>query len=238
MRALAAALLLAAVAAPLAAQVGHAPGSSPYRDLTESRSLTVSGGWFSKNAGSYGLGPNDGYTVGIRYGLRANRFLELSLGATVADLQRNTVDQFTTLAQRTKGPFKERVTLVEGAFTFNLTGGKTWRGLAPFAGFGFGAAIPNNLVVANDTSGYRTGTKFIFTPHAGTRVFLTRKLHLRLEAKGVLWRLKYPLTFGNEPPAEPGIPPNRNAVITNGRYSQWVANANLQAGLGYAIKLF
>lgn len=228
----------ALTAVPLAAQVGHDPASSPYRELTQSRSLTVMAGRFTSNGGRFGLSPNSGYAYGLRYGLRANKFLELSLAVSRADLERVIVDQFVPVADRVRGPFTERMTLGEVGFTFNLTGGKTWRGVAPFAGFGLGVARSDGINAENDTTGFRMGSKFIFTPHAGARVFLSDKLHLRAEAKAVFWRLRYPDSFGQEPPAEPGIPPASNAVIQNGLFREWVPNAVLQVGLGYAITIF
>ena len=54
------ALLAAAAAGPLAAQVGHPPGRSPFHDLTVRQTLTVSGGWFGGNTAIAGVGWRSG----------------------------------------------------------------------------------------------------------------------------------------------------------------------------------
>lgn len=225
---------VALLARPVAAQVGYAPDRSPYRELTQPTTLTATVGRFTSNGGAYGLGPNNGYTYGLRYAFRANKFIEISLNATRMQLERLQVDPFVPVAQRTSGPFGEPTIMGEFGLTANLTGGKTWRGFAPFVGVGLGAAFSEGFQSPSDTTGFRQGTKFVFTPHAGTRVFLSPKLHLRLEAKAVFWRLTYPrTTFGTVPPGDPTAPP----VVTDGRFTQWTPNALLQVGLGYAIGL-
>lgn len=233
-RSLAIVALAALVALPVSAQVGYSPDRSPYRDLTQPTTLTATVGRFTNNGGTYGLGPNNGYTYGLRYAFRANKFIEISLNATRMQLQRLQVDPFVPVAQRVSGPFNENMIMGEFGLTANLTGGKTWRGLAPFVGVGLGAAFSEGFQSPSDTTGFKQGTKFVFTPHAGTRIFLTPKLHVRLEAKAVLWRLSYPRpTFGAVPPGDPLAAP----VVTDGRFTQWAPNAVLQFGLGYAIGL-
>jgi len=228
---IAAAVLLAATT-PLAAQVGYAPEASPYREITAPTSFTATFGRFSKNGGQYGVGANNGFTYGARYAFRANKFIEISLAGTRADLERNVVDPFVPTANRTTGPFRESMIIGEAGLTANLTGGKTWNRLAPFVGIGAGAAFANRLSsAAVDTSGFRAGTRFVFTPHVGTRVFLSQRLHLRLEAKAVFWKLTYPLSFSSVPPSEPFAVP----VITNNTFREWTTNAVLQVGIGYAL---
>jgi hypothetical protein len=68
------------------------------------------------------------------------------------------------------------------------------------------------------------------------RIFLTRRLHLRGEARATFWKIKYPASFQQEPPLQPGIPPdNSNAVIPDNRVSEWTATPWLQVGLGYSF---
>ncbi len=219
------------LAAPLAAQVGHAPDRSPYRDIRASTSFTATFGRFTNDGGRFGLGARNGFTYGARYAFRANKFIELSIAGTKADLERKIVDPFVPTAQRTTGPFKESSIIGEAGITANLTGGKSWNRLAPFVGIAAGAAFTSGFTAAIDTSGYRSGTRFVFTPHAGTRIFVSERLHLRLEAKAVLWKLTYPSSFATAPPSEPLAAP----VVTDARFNQWTKNAILQVGIGYAI---
>lgn len=231
-------LVLAALlaATPAAAQVGHAPGSSPYRDIRASSVLTPWAGWFGTNAGSYGVGPNDGYVFGGRYSFRSNKFVEFGLAGGYGKLQRNLVDPFVRLANRTTGPVDENIVFTEASFQFNLTGGKTWNRLAPFIGLGAGMAFGKRN--AADTSGYNFGSKFAFSPGVGFRFFITDQIHLRAEAKAVFWKLSYPTSFGVEPVLEPGTTTNPNAVIKDGIFKEWVPNPMVSVGIGVPFKFF
>ena len=153
---------------------------------------------------------------------------------TQGDLQRLIVDPFVQVANRVSGPVDQRVTFVEADLQFNLTGGKTWHRLAPFVGAAVGLTFASET--AADTSGYEFGNKIYFAPHAGVRIFLTQRLHLRGDARVAFWKMKYPESFTEEPPLEPGIPPNSNAVIKNNNVSEWTLEPWFQAGLGYSFK--
>jgi hypothetical protein len=92
------------------------------------------------------------------------------------------------------GPVDQNVTFIEGVVTFNITGGKTWHGLAPFVSLIGGAAIGSSTPA--DPSGYNFGNKGFFAPTAGFRFFLGDRLHLRGEVRGNFWKLSYPPSFG------------------------------------------
>jgi hypothetical protein len=189
------ALAALAVVCPMTAtaQVGHAPKSSPYHDLHKGSSITFIGGYFMGNGGRAGVGPRDGYTFGARFDLHAARPLAFGLGVEYGNLQRNIVDPTQPVADRVTGPVDQNVTFVEGLVTFNITGGKTWHGLAPFIGLVAGAAFGSSTPA--DTSGYNFGTKGFFAPAAGFRFFLGDRLHLRGEVRGNFWKLSYPSSF-------------------------------------------
>lgn len=228
-----AAVLLGPLTVPAAAQVGHRPEASPYRDIYKGHTVTGFGGYVTGGGGEFGIGPHDGALYGIRYDIRTASALQLGLQLGQADLERLVVDPFVELEDRVSGPVQQRVSFVEADLQLNLTGGKTWRGLAPFAGVGVGLALSSDTEA--DTSDYEFGNKFYFAPHAGLRVFVTPRLHLRGEARLAFWRLKYPLTFTQEPPLEPGTPDDPNAVITDGRINEWTTVPWFQVGLGYSF---
>jgi hypothetical protein len=125
--------------------------------------------------------------------LHAARPLEFGLGAEYGKLQRSIVDPTKPVADRVTGPVDQNVTFVEAVVTFNLTGGKTWHGFAPFIGMTTGAAFGSSTPA--DTSGYNFGTKGFFAPSAGFRLFLGDRLHLRGEVRGNFWKLSYPSSF-------------------------------------------
>jgi hypothetical protein len=225
---------LAANVSAAAAQVGHAPGSSPYRDIPKGHSVTGTLGYVGGDGGRFGIAPHSGTSYGIRYDIRTGSAVQMGLGFARADMERLVVDPFVELVNRTSGPVKQTVTFAEVNLQLNLTGGKTWHRLAPFLATSAGLTFPSGI--AADTSGFEFGRKIFLAPGTGVRIFLTRRLHLRGEARAMFWRIKYPSTFEQEPPLEPGNPPdNSNAVIPDGRVAEWTATSWLQVGLGYSF---
>jgi hypothetical protein len=216
------------------AQVGHAPGASPYRDIVDAHSFTPVAGYFAGSGGKFGIGAHNGYTYGVRYDLRAGKTVQFGFSGARGSLDRFIVDPFVALARRRTGPFDQTTTFVDATVQFNVTGGKTWHGLAPFTGVTLGVAFGEAL--AADTSGYDFGSKFYVGPQLGTRFFITRNLHLRAEVRGVFWKVNYPTSFGVEPPEEPGTPEAPNAVIPDGKFDEWTLNPWFQVGLGYMVR--
>lgn len=235
MRYLLAPLLLAALAPMRAsAQVGHAPESSPYHDIRSGHTFTVTGGYFGGSGGRFEIGPHDGAVYGFRYDIRSSSPVQIGLGFARAHLDRLIVDPFVELAKRVSGPVRQTVTFAEANLQLNLTGGKSWHGLAPFVGTGVGVTFPSGTPA--DTSRFEMGHKIYLAPNAGFRFFITNRIHLRAEARAVFWKLKYPTTFQDEPALEPGNPPeSSNAVITDGRLNEWTTSSWLQVGLGYSF---
>ncbi|MGH7525930.1 MAG: hypothetical protein ACREMX_04435 [Gemmatimonadales bacterium] len=228
--------VLTVAASPAAAQVGHPPDRSPYRDIRKGHTVTALGGYFGGAGGRFEIAPHTGSAFGLRYDIRTASAIQLGLALARADLERLVVDPFVELTNRVSGPVQQTVTFVELDLQLNLTGGKTWRRLAPFVGAGTGLTFTSGTPA--DTSGFEFGTKIYFAPHAGARVFITDRLHLRTEARVTFWQVKYPPSFTREPPLEPGNPPDdSNAVIPDGRVSEWSTSSWLQAGLGYSFSL-
>jgi len=219
---------------PARAQVGHPPGHSPYRDIAKGHTVTALGGYFGGSGGRFGIAPHDGTIFGIRYDIRNSSAIGLGLTLARADLDRLIVDPFVALANRVSGPVQQTVSFFEADLQLNLTGGKSWHRVAPFVSTGVGLTFPSGTPA--DTSGFELGRRFYFAPGAGFRLFLTNGVHLRAEARATFWKLKYPASFTREPPEEPGNPPdNSNAVITDGRVSEWSTSSWLQVGLGFAF---
>lgn len=208
------------------AQVGHAPTSSPYRDILHRSSVTFTWGRFRGDGGKLGIGAHDGNTYGIRFDRQLSGLVQFGAGVTYADLQRLVTNPNDSVADRVRGPFKQSVVLADIGLQFNLTGAKTWHGLAPFfevrGGFAFGSSTPE------DATGYKFGTKLVATPGIGTRIFVSQRINLRLQAGLSFWKLKYPATYTNEPSKEPGAPP----LITDGKLDQWTNSAWYTAGVG------
>ena len=217
----------------LTAQVGHAPEKSPYRDIRKGHTFTALYGQFGGSGGEFGIGPHDAPMYGFRYDIRTGSTVQLGLGFSHGNLDRLIVDPFVELANRVSGPVKQSVSLAELNLQLNLTGGKTWHRLAPFVGSGVGFTFPSSTPA--DTSRFRMGHKVYLAPFTGLRIFVTDRLSLRGEARVVFWKLKYPDSFTQEPPLEPGTPEQSNAVITDGRVNEWTTSSFLMVGLGYSF---
>jgi hypothetical protein len=225
-------LTLAAWSSGLA-QVGHRPDASPYRDIRKGHTISAIGGYFSGNGGDLNIGPHDGAVFGGRYDIRTSRTIQFGLGLSHGSLDRFIVNPFVTLANRRAGPVSQSVTFAEVDLQFNLTGGKSWRRIAPYVAGSAGLAFASGTPA--DTSQYEFGNKFYVAPAAGFRFFLGERLHLRAEARLTFWKLNYPTTFQQEPVEEPGTEENPNAVIPGDNLSEWTATPWLQAGLGYSF---
>jgi hypothetical protein len=225
------AVLLTPLAA--AAQVGHAPESSPYRDVPFPRSLTL---WYSDiggNGGKLGIGPHDGPSYGARFDIRLSTPIQFSVGLAQGNVKRLIVDADDPVATRVKGPVDQTLTMIEAALQFNITGRKTWHRLAPY-GTGYIGFVSSSNTPA-DTSGFKFGSKVYFAPGLGLRIFITNRLHLRAEARQLYWKLTYPTSYFDEPLNDPGVPPNSNAVLKGGKRTEWTGGRDLKVGLGFSF---
>ena len=211
------------------AQVGHPPGRSPYRDIPKGHTLTGFAGLFGGSGGRFGIAPHDGTVFGLRYDIRTASPIQMGLLLARGNLERLIVDPFVELENRVSGPVDQTVSFLELDLQLNHTGGKTWHRLAPFVGAGVGLTFPSGTPA--DTSGFELGKKIYLAPHAGFRLFITDRLHLRTDARVIFWKLSYPASFTREPTLDPDSPP----VIDDGRVSEWTTSSWLQAGLGFSF---
>lgn len=216
--------------APLAAQVGHSPTDSPYRDIVTNRWLDLSTGRVLGTGGPLLLGPRDGTIAGARITFRGAHTLGLGLGAWWAGTVRNVIDANDSVATRVKGPVDHHLLAGEFTMQLNLTGSKSWHRLAPFIATGIGL-VHGQATPASDSSGYSFGTKFFFAPSLGTRLMVSRSIALRFEARSLFWNLKYPPAYSLEPSKQPGTNGTSNAVNVTGKSSQYVATPTLLFGL-------
>ena len=224
-------LLALVLTRPLAAQVGHDPASSPYRELRYSQFVSATAGYMFGGGGQLGIGPHRGEYFTLRHEFLADRPISIALLGGYGLLQRNVADLLTTdPAQRVTGPVDDHVTFAEGVFQFNVTGGKTWHGLAPYVSAGLGLAFANK--VPADSSGYKLGVKFYVAPAVGVRLFVTRRLFVRLEARTLFWNLSYPATYRTTDPD--GFGP-LEPILAGQQLKEWSPVPVLHAGLGFAF---
>lgn len=230
-----AALLLALSAPALAAaQVGHPPDASPYDDMRVAQYLTISGTYLTGGEGSAGVGPTDGRLGGVGWDLRIGGPTYVHLGLAAGQFQRTLIDPTQGAATRVLGTVSQSMFLADAGVGLVLTGQKTWHGFAPYVGASVGLALGGS-VPADSLSGFTFSTRFHVGPVAGLRWHPTERLHLRVEGRDMLWRLRYPAGFFSPPANALGEPPLLdNAQIQGG---QWVHHPTLVLSVGYALRM-
>ncbi len=231
----------AAVPAVLHAQVGHEPSRSPFRDIVTRQHLTLFGGRFAGHRTVPGVGARPGAFFGIRIETRLSGPLDLSVSVASVGSTRRVVNPLlppdslqtdSTAPRRESGPVDYTLVAADAALSLNLTGAKTWHGLAPYLAFGLGIVTPTGAVT--DPGGYHAGTNFTLVPTVGVRYYLGRRVALRVDARDYYFRYEWPLSYFSP------IDPQGNAVPgpvlpIEAREVQWTHNFNLAVGLTYAF---
>jgi hypothetical protein len=197
--------------ATLVAQVGHPPGSSPYRDIPKGHSFTPFAAFFAGDGGRFGVAPHNGQVYGFRYDIRTGSTIQMGLLVGHGQMERLILDTLIGVEAPVTDLVNQSTTFVEADLQLNLTGGKTWNRLAPFLGAGIGLAWTEDPPA--DRSGFELGTKFYFAPHGGLRLFVSDRIHLRGDARVMFWKLNYPNS------------------------SEWDTSGWYQAGLGFGFSL-
>ncbi|TFG61555.1 MAG: hypothetical protein E4H28_08735 [Gemmatimonadales bacterium] len=215
----------------LQAQVGHAPEDSPYRDIQRGSFFVATIGTFKGSGGKLGVAPHDGNTVGLKWSILANRPLQIGFGVSYGRLEHLIQNQSETPDNRTTGPVDTDVIWADVSFQINLTGGKSWRGIAPFFGGAIGLAITSQA--ANEPTDFEMGNKVYFAPMAGARIFVNSRLHLQVEGRYQFWQVAYPESF-RIPPFGGG---GNDAVLPGGALKEWSVTPWVQVGLGWAVSL-
>ncbi len=214
--------LATALSAPLAAQVGHEPRRSPYRDLEWRQELTVLGGQFQAAVDPAKVAPRSGPMLGAHYEIRLGGpvYFAARMAGVLSD--RRVIDPKLEANQRLQDPSKSvPLLLTDVGFSLNLTGFKSYRSAVPFLGFGAGLGAGFEK---QDVGGYQFGYPFLFTVRPGVKFATGGKWHVRAEATNYFYRIRYPETYfiktgADDPVLEPGSSRNywkRNLGITLG----------------------
>ena len=226
------AALLVAAAAPLGAQVGHEPDHSPFHDLTTRQAFTASAGYFGGNEANAGVGWRRAALFAGRLDTRLGGPFDLYVSVGFAGSSRYRIDTSLDSATRKTGPFSRTLILADLGLILNVTGAKTWHGLAPYAGFGVGEVLPTKS--ETDIGGYNAGTNLSFIPILGTRVFFTRTLAARIELRDYFFRYEWPLRYFGP------VDNNNNLIVPpilplGLKDKQWTHNFTLTVGLAYGF---
>ena len=229
-RIVAAGVLLLAAYPPsrLAAQVGYDPNRSPYHDVTTTEALTLFYGRFAGARTNAPVGARPGPMVGGRLEVRLTGALDLWATFAQAKSSRNQVVPSDTI-NRIRPPIQQTLTDVDLALILNITGAKRWHTLAPYAGMGMGLIKgPGNQT---DPGGFRVGSNFFIAPTIGTRVYLSKALGLRFEARDYWLRYEWPLAYYQ--PTDANNHPVTPVLDQRLSTRQVTHNFTLTAGLSY-----
>lgn len=216
-------LVTAVLASPLhlAAQVGHNPAKSPYRDLENRQELTFLAGRFDAAVDPARVAPTDAPMVGAHYEFRMGGPAYLTARMVGVFANRTVVDPKLDLDARFLGEKSVPFLLTDVGVSVNLTGFKSWHGLVPVLGGGGGIGTGFEGL---DVGGYRFGYPFLLSLRPGIKFAARGKWQGRLDATNYFYRVRYPETYyvktgADDPVLPPGSERNfwkRNLAITLG----------------------
>jgi hypothetical protein len=216
----------------LSAQVGHDPGSSPYRDVRLRPGPSFLVGEFNGSRGSADAAFSNARSASIRYELPAGKTLLVQFNGAYLDGDRFIINPGadSSSPNRKTGPYDASLVLVDMVLQLRLTGAKSWRGFAPYAGAGIGVAMESTAPPDTISSGaYKFGTKFTLTAATGLRWYPFRRLWLNGDARFVFWKESYPASFHSAAPDGSRVLPLIHDL------SEWIIHPWFSAGLGWSF---
>jgi hypothetical protein len=205
---------------PAAAQVGHDPAHSPYRDVLRGPMLRVTTGYFSGTRGKIPVGPTDGPTGGLRFEYPMGNLFTFASGIAYAQTDAFFFDPNDSLPQA-HGPINNDLMLFDLGLQASLTGAKTFHGFQPYVGASLGLVFGTGI--GADSSGYNFGTKFSYAPELGLRWYPARRVSVELGYRFVLYKLRYPLSY------------RPNLLPVTDELTEWTAHPWATFGIGWTF---
>jgi len=220
------ALVFAAVATPLRAQVGHRPDQSPYQDVKIGQTVSLSGGWFAFKRDVAGVAPEAAPFAQLRYDVGIGGPALLYGRYSLAPSQRTLLAPAAVAADRKTGTPGSTMHVFDGGIDLALTGKKTWHRLVPsFAG---GVGIVSDFAAA-DSGGYQFGAKFAFSYGLALKYVRGPGMQLRMDLNNFMWQYEYPDRYFVQ--ATDGT-----AILTDTRNrTSWRSNWAFSAGVSMPI---
>ena len=212
------------------AHVGHYPAHSPYRDILLHSGPVSFVGHLGADRGTAGAGTSNALTLGARYEIPAGRAVHFQFTGAYLHGDRFIIDpraDSSAPARRT-GPVKSDLGLFEIGMQLRLTGGKTWHGLAPYAGTGLGLMFDVNSPGDTTGSGYQFGTKLTIAFATGVRWYPARRVMINGEVRAHFWRLKYPLSFHEQRAAD-----GSRVIPLTQPLTDWTLHPWISLGIGW-----
>lgn len=218
--------------AALAALSWSAPAASqsipsPYRYIERGQEAGFFSGIMATNTGRFDLGPGTQTLVGARYGVEVSGPVALEGLASVAFGPRNVVNPNRIEGDRVVDEAEMRIVLLEARLRFNLTGRRTWNRLQPFLLIGGGVGFDtlegqDEDFALEEDDRYTFGTRWTGNLGAGSRLLLTDRIHLRVDAALRLYKVGIPSGWRDPILGFESVPED-----------EWVSGRLLTVGLGY-----
>ena len=185
-------VVVSLAALPAAAQVGHDPASSPYRDLEHKQEITWLFGYLRARHDPAGVAPRSAAMTGLRYELNLVGPLAFSADLTRSFSERQVLDPAKPRATREAGTQTTPVYAADLALAVDLTGRKSWHNIVPQVRAGLGVVSSR---AKDDSSGYSFGTPFAFNFGGGLKFVPGGRLQLRMDMTDRVFKLSYPDSY-------------------------------------------
>ncbi len=210
--------------------MGNAPERSPYRDILTHQGFTLFAGRFAGNTAAAHTGARPGFMLGARLQVRISSAVDIWGTFGEVWTSRLRIDAGSDTA-KIIGNLNVKLVAADLALALNLTGDKTWHGLAPYAALGVGITAPSAKTV--DPGGFELGSNFSIVPTIGTRLFIARSLAVRFEVRDYYYRYTFPLSYYARP--FNAHADNSPVLPLSESDRQWYNNFTLWAGVTYGF---
>jgi hypothetical protein len=185
-------VLPASVPVTLAAQVGHPPDQSPFRDIGLAMRITPFGGWYSASRDAAGVLPRSGPLVGLRWDMHVGGPGELTVRLAMVPTDRDVIDPDQPAGDRLVESRKLTLGFGDVGISFHLTGNKSWHRIVPLVHAGLGLASDFN---GADIGGFKHGSEFSLMYGAGVRYVTGRRFEFRADVGSYFYQLEYPSSY-------------------------------------------
>jgi hypothetical protein len=219
--------LLLAWPAFAAAQVGHLPENSPFRDVSRRPRVTLFGGWYAAAEDEAGVFPKSAPLLGARVEVHIGGPADIFVRLGHVSTERRVIDPTRSADTRFLETRDVSLGFGELGLAFSLTGAKSWHKIVPTLNGGIGLVSDFRGV---DPGGFKHGTTFAVSYGLGFRyVPPTSRLSFRADIGSYMYSLEYPVSYFT--PAGDGT-----SVLTQvTKRSQWRNNWTLTLGLSYYL---
>jgi len=202
--------------------------SSPYTFVETGQEGGVFFGIVSPGTGTFGVGPDAGPVLGVRYGVELGGPFALEGVLRTLASDRDVIDPRRLEGDRKIGEADVLLTSLDVRVKFSLPGRRNWHGLAPHAILGGGLAIDLEGTQEIDRrleerDRFDFGTSFVGLMGAGVRWMPSDHFVVRTDGVLNLWQISNPDGFRD---------PDRDFRQSPG--SEWVNG--LSVTLGVALR--